>query len=104
MKALSGPHYRYTKLEIRRQPHVAQCPCRAIGAPLSVIDSSPSSITFGFTLGCFGHDTSSPLRATKRQSKRIVDEAVMTFPPWSVLSPRRMRFIMILLFKWNAHC
>lgn len=83
------------KLETSEQPHVALCPCRAIGTPSSVIEASPSRITLGLMSGCRGHETSSPLRATKRPSKRIVVEAVMTFPPWSVSSSRRIRSIMV---------
>ena len=56
------------KLEINEQPQVALSPWRAIGTPSSVIDESPSRITLGLTSGCFGQDTSSPLRATKRPS------------------------------------
>ncbi len=83
------------KLEKRWQPHVARWPCRAIGMPSSVIEASPSSITFGDTSGCCGHETRSPLRATKRPSNCIVREPVITLPPWSVSSSTRIRFIII---------
>ncbi len=39
-------------------------------------------MALGDTLECRGHDTQSPLHATKRPSKRIVAELVLTLPLW----------------------
>lgn len=64
---------------------------------MSVINASHSSITLGETSGRCGHYTRSPLRPTKRPSKRVVVDPVSTLPSWSVPSSTRTRFIMPFL-------
>ncbi|SUX53653.1 Uncharacterised protein [Chromobacterium vaccinii] len=61
--------------------------------PPTVHDGSPSTIT-QFVCPCRGQLTESPTKATALPNMAVVDDALVTLPPWSVGSPMRItRFI-----------
>jgi hypothetical protein len=89
------------RLAMRVQPHAHRWPCNATCRPPIVYVAAPSTILFTPWPVC-GQLTWSPTRAIPRPAIVCVSEAVMTTPPWEVLSPNRMMESAMISFDFRV--
>ena len=78
---------------INDAPQAVKSPWWAVFLPPT---STPLALTMGNTPLHFGHCTRQPSAATCLPCTSMLVKAVMTMPPWSVLSPRRIAGLLVL--------
>ena len=76
-------------LDISTAPHAQRSPCRATGAPSTIMVGSPVTMTV-VPWPFFGQVTWSPTRANRFPWVSVVCVDPMTTPPWLVWSPITM--------------
>src|ERR1035438_8181910 len=80
---------------INEAPQSVLCPSKAAGFPSTMKVGSPSTI-LGLPCPLIGQVQASPSRATGLPSTIMRLDALITLPPWLVLSPNRMIALIAL--------